>query len=81
MLLLKRFVACVLACAVSWGFVAPSALPVRRTAPAPRTQVISMGKMAKFGVASPAVYAGRVVLGDKRLEKIRKSFFCSVTSL
>ena len=27
--------------------------------------------MAKFGVFSPAVYAGRVLLGDKSLEKIR----------
>ena len=27
--------------------------------------------MASFGVFSPAVYAGRIVLGDKRLEKLR----------
>ena len=28
-------------------------------------------QMASFGVFSPAVYAGRIVLGDKRLEKLR----------
>jgi hypothetical protein len=27
--------------------------------------------MAKFGVFSPAVYGARVVLGDKKLEKLR----------
>ena len=34
-------------------------------------QTIRMGSMAKFGVFSPAVYAGRIILGDKRLEKVR----------
>ena len=34
-------------------------------------QTIRMGAMAKFGVFSPAVYAGRIILGDKRLEKVR----------
>jgi hypothetical protein len=27
--------------------------------------------MAKFGVFSPGVYAGRILLGDKSLEKVR----------
>ena len=34
-------------------------------------QTIRMASMAKFGVFSPAVYAGRIILGDKRLEKVR----------
>ena len=34
-------------------------------------QTVRMASMAKFGVFSPAVYAGRIILGDKRLEKVR----------
>ena len=49
--------------AVAMGFQAPQP-PVRR-------QTELYGKLAKFGIASPAVYAGRIVLGDKGLEKIR----------
>merc|ERR1719183_936503 len=30
-----------------------------------------MGKMAKFGVFSPAVYASKIVLGEAQLNKIR----------
>merc|ERR1719199_2199817 len=56
-----------------------SAFAPARTAPLhaqrrqrPRAaQTIRMGSMAKFGVFSPAVYAGRIILGDKRLEKVR----------
>ena len=29
------------------------------------------GKMAKFGIFSPAVYVAKLVLGDKKLEKLR----------
>ena len=28
------------------------------------------GKMSKFGIFSPAVYAAKVVLGEKKLEKV-----------
>ena len=55
-----------------------SAFAPARTAPlhAPRRQrpraaeTVRMASMAKFGVFSPAVYAGRIILGDKRLEKV-----------
>ncbi len=58
---------------------AASAFAPARTAPlhAPRRQrpraaeTVRMASMAKFGVFSPAVYAGRIILGDKRLEKVR----------
>lgn len=30
------------------------------------------GKMSKFGIFSPAVYAAKLVLGEKKLEKVRK---------
>lgn len=33
--------------------------------------VITMGKMAKFGLFSPAVLAAKEALGEKRLNKIR----------
>ena len=56
-----------------------SAFAPARTAPlhAPRRQrpraaeTVRMASMAKFGVFSPAVYAGRIILGDKRLEEVR----------
>ncbi|KAJ8599120.1 hypothetical protein CTAYLR_006362 [Chrysophaeum taylorii] len=48
----------------------PAMTPLRRTH-RPSRLPVSMGKTAKFGIFSPAVYAGRVVLGDKRLEKLR----------
>ena len=38
---------------------------------APRSGTISMGKMAKFGIFSPAVYAAKAVLGEKGLNKLR----------
>mmetsp|Transcript_22030 Transcript_22030/g.34002 ORF Transcript_22030/g.34002 Transcript_22030/m.34002 type:complete len:112 (-) Transcript_22030:2853-3188(-) len=41
-------------------------MPQRR-----RESTIVMGKLAKFGIFSPAVYGARIVLGDKRLEKLR----------
>ena len=39
----------------------------------PRSGVSSlhMGKMAKFGIFSPAVYGAKVVLGDDKLNKLR----------
>ena len=56
-----------------------SALTPAKAGPlhAPRRQrpraaeTVRMASMAKFGVFSPAVYAGRIILGDKRLEKVR----------
>ena len=32
---------------------------------------VRMGSMAKFGIFSPAVYAGKILLGDKGLDQIR----------
>ena len=34
-------------------------------------QTIRMASMAKFGVFSPAVYAGKIIFGDKGLDQIR----------
>lgn len=44
--------------------------PIRRN---PRTGAtsLSMGKKAKFGVFSPAVYATKTLLGEKKLNSIR----------
>ena len=36
-----------------------------------RPSLRACAQVAKFGIFSPAVIAGRVVLGDKRLEKLR----------
>lgn len=52
----------------------PAAQAVATTTTAPRhgrTSSLYMGNKAKFGVFSPAVYAGKVVLGQDRLNKIR----------
>eukprot|EP00640_Fibrocapsa_japonica_P005427 CAMPEP_0113940814 /NCGR_PEP_ID=MMETSP1339-20121228/6871_1 /TAXON_ID=94617 /ORGANISM="Fibrocapsa japonica" /LENGTH=106 /DNA_ID=CAMNT_0000944771 /DNA_START=165 /DNA_END=485 /DNA_ORIENTATION=- /assembly_acc=CAM_ASM_000762 len=46
--------------------VAPT-VPVTAT----RGQYSMMAKVAKFGVFSPAVFAAKVVLGDKELNKVR----------
>ncbi|CAM9301043.1 unnamed protein product [Choristocarpus tenellus] len=45
----------------------PSLNVVRRT----RRGDLQMGKMAKFGLFSPAVIAAKVALGETRLNKIR----------
>ena len=39
-----------------------------------RTDLQMGGKMSKFGIFSPAVYAAKFVLGEKKLEKVG---FCS----
>ena len=36
-----------------------------------KTELAMGGKMAKFGIFSPAVYAAKFALGDKKLEKVR----------
>lgn len=43
--------------------------PVRRSSSS--SSALYMGSKAKFGVFSPAVYAGKIVLGQDRLNKIR----------
>eukprot|EP00608_Synchroma_pusillum_P010388 CAMPEP_0198419328 /NCGR_PEP_ID=MMETSP1452-20131203/140_1 /TAXON_ID=1181717 /ORGANISM="Synchroma pusillum, Strain CCMP3072" /LENGTH=121 /DNA_ID=CAMNT_0044139453 /DNA_START=29 /DNA_END=394 /DNA_ORIENTATION=+ len=62
----------------STAFVAPTrgayggpraaavAAPVR-----PRAMTVEMGKVASFGIFSPAVLAAKFALGEKRLNKIR----------
>ena len=47
-----------------------SAAPITR-AQNMRKGDMRMGKMAKFGVFSPAVYAAKIVLGEDKLNKIR----------
>ena len=47
-----------------------SAAPITR-AQNMRKGDMRMGKMAKFGVFSPAVYASKIVLGEDKLNKIR----------
>lgn len=47
-----------------------SAAPITR-AQNMRKGDMRMGKMAKFGVFSPAVYASKIVLGEAQLNKIR----------
>lgn len=52
----------------------PSAYDAPRTASPARTGVSSLhmgGKVAKFGVFSPAVYGAKIVLGTARLNKLR----------
>ena len=40
-------------------------------APSSRKMELQMGgKMSKFGIFSPAVYAAKIVLGEKKLEKV-----------
>ena len=36
-----------------------------------RKSDMQMGKMAKFGIFSPAVYGAKIVLGEDKLKKIR----------
>uniref|UniRef100_A0A7S2P0D0 Uncharacterized protein n=1 Tax=Leptocylindrus danicus TaxID=163516 RepID=A0A7S2P0D0_9STRA len=57
--------------AVSQNRVTPiiessNALPTRRGQP-----LMMGGKMAKFGVFSPAVYAAKFALGEKKLNQVR----------
>jgi hypothetical protein len=47
------------------------ALPYVQRSTRVSTQLYMGGKMAKFGIFSPAVYAGKIVLGNDRLNKIR----------
>ena len=47
-----------------------SAAPITR-AQNMRKGDMRMGKMAKFGVFSPAVYGAKIVLGEDKLNKIR----------
>lgn len=50
----------------------PSALSNQQTPIArPSTQLAMGGKMAKFGVFSPAVYAAKIALGTEKLNKLR----------
>mmetsp|Transcript_10303 Transcript_10303/g.41688 ORF Transcript_10303/g.41688 Transcript_10303/m.41688 type:complete len:113 (+) Transcript_10303:71-409(+) len=67
---LRGVVACVLA-GLAAAFAPTRVTPTIARRPAPARTAVYMGKQAKFGVFSPAVYAGRLVLGDKRLEKTR----------
>merc|ERR1719409_2287409 len=43
----------------------------RSAAPITRENDMRMGKMAKFGIFSPAVYGAKIVLGEDKLNKIR----------
>ena len=50
----------------------PSALSTQRTPIArPSTELAMGGKMAKFGVFSPAVYVAKIALGTEKLNKLR----------
>ena len=69
--------------ASSHAFVSTSS-PLNRMAQAssPRKMELHMGgKMSKFGIFSPAVYAAKVVLGEKKLEKVQilYDFLCNYT--
>ena len=60
---------------VASAFTSPrrAALPAQplRRPRAGSDNVVRMGSMAKFGIFSPAVYAGKILLGDKGLDQIR----------
>ena len=69
-----RVLAVLVACASSASAFAPSRSSPMGAMRRPRPQAaptVTMGSMAKFGVFSPAVYAGRLLLGDKSLESVR----------
>ena len=54
------------------AFVVSQRASAHPATPAARSSSsLYMGNKAKFGVFSPAVYAGKVVLGQDRLNKIR----------
>ena len=57
------------ACASSAAAFAPAPLAAQRLGA--RRATICMGNNAAFGVFSPAVYAGKLLLGGKELNKIR----------
>mmetsp|Transcript_5051 Transcript_5051/g.7037 ORF Transcript_5051/g.7037 Transcript_5051/m.7037 type:complete len:117 (-) Transcript_5051:199-549(-) len=53
------------------SFVCSNQRPVRSVSVARNEPRWSMAKVAKFGVFSPAVIATRVVVGEKRFNKLR----------
>mmetsp|Transcript_17349 Transcript_17349/g.26293 ORF Transcript_17349/g.26293 Transcript_17349/m.26293 type:complete len:129 (+) Transcript_17349:147-533(+) len=54
------------------SFVAQSSQPIARNPTYQKNNLEMMGgKMAKFGIFSPAVYAAKAVLGTAELNKIR----------
>lgn len=61
---------CILYFAQSFTTIKPAYKLVHQ--PFYRKMELSMsGKMSKFGVFSPAVYAGKWILGDAKLNKVR----------
>ena len=69
--MLRWLVVSLIAAAGAFAPTRTSPLHAQRRQRPQVAQTIRMGSMAKFGVFSPAVYAGRIILGDKRLEKVR----------
>ena len=58
--------------AFAHGFVPTrGALPQQLRRPRVDALTVTMGSQAKFGIFSPAVYAGKILFGDKGLDQIR----------
>merc|ERR1719148_114071 len=53
------------------SFVVAQRFTVQQANVTPRRGDMNMVKVAKFGVFSPGVYAGKIVLGEKKFLKIR----------